>query len=209
MDGFDELALPFATNLSACQSKTQALAAALDGADVRVADMLASVVFAGEFNRIVGHTGNKSLLLFQKTGLLLQRFWGLVDGGPSCVLVDKHGGRVRYRRLLLDVFPHCRCDVLEEQSARSAYRIHDGERRMTVLFAEGGDARALPTALASMTAKYVRELYMAAFNDYWARRVDGLKPTAGYRGDSTRFLKDIAHVLKDQAVDLKSLVRGL
>ena len=45
----------------------------------------------------------------------------------------------------------------------------------------------LPTALASMTAKYLRELSMRAFNEFWCARVPGLRPTAGYPGDAPRF----------------------
>ena len=41
----------------------------------------------------------------------------------------------------------------------------------------------LPTALASMTAKYLRELSMRAFNEFWCARVTGLRPTAGYPMD--------------------------
>jgi hypothetical protein len=51
----------------------------------------------------------------------------------------------------------------------------------------------LPAALASMTAKYVRELSMRAFNEYWCARVKNLRPTAGYPADAKRFRVDIAH----------------
>jgi hypothetical protein len=47
-------------------------------------------------------------------------------------------------------------------------------------------------ALASMVSKYVRELSMLLFNGFWAEYVPGLKPTAGYPGDSHRFRTDIA-----------------
>ena len=50
----------------------------------------------------------------------------------------------------------------------------------------------LATALASMTAKYLRELHMIQFNAYFQARVPGLKPTAGYGLDAWRFLDDIA-----------------
>jgi hypothetical protein len=57
-----------------------------------------------------------------------------------------------------------------------------------------GCEELLPTALASMTAKYHRELSMRAFNAFWTSRVPGLRPTAGYPGDSSRFRADIAAV---------------
>jgi hypothetical protein len=42
-----------------------------------------------------------------------------------------------------------------------------------------------------MTSKYLRELAMRAFNDFWCTRVPGLEPTAGYPGDSRRFKRAI------------------
>lgn len=55
----------------------------------------------------------------------------------------------------------------------------------------------LPVALASMTAKLVRELAMARFNRYWCGRVAELKPTAGYVQDARRWLEDLDGVLCD------------
>lgn len=202
-----EAALPVASNLSALQSKADALRRALTEAGVRALPGRAAVVFPAEFNRIVSRTRNKSLLLFQKCGVVLQALWKLAGPGESHILVDRHGGRLRYRRLLPDVFPGCRCDVVHEDRDRSVYRIRDGDRTLVLTFATGGDARALPTALASMTAKYLRELHMMAFNRYWKERVRGLKPTAGYYGDSGRFLRDIEPALRAEGVETSALVR--
>jgi len=33
---------------------------------------------------------------------------------------------------------------------------------------------------------------MRAMNEFWCRRVPGLRPTAGYPGDAPRFRRDIA-----------------
>lgn len=53
----------------------------------------------------------------------------------------------------------------------------------------------LPVALASMIAKYVRELAMHRFNRYWSKRMPELKPTAGYTLDARRWLADAAQVI--------------
>ena len=58
-----------------------------------------------------------------------------------------------------------------------------------------------------MTAKYIRELYMEAFNAYWLGRMEGLRPTAGYAKDARRFLQDIASLIEDGRVDLTALIR--
>ena len=49
----------------------------------------------------------------------------------------------------------------------------------------------LPAALASMASKYLRELAMAALNDYWCSRLPGLARTAGYPSDARRFKQAI------------------
>jgi hypothetical protein len=46
-----------------------------------------------------------------------------------------------------------------------------------------------------MLAKYVRELAMARFNRHWCSRLPDLKPTAGYRGDGWRWLRDASPVI--------------
>jgi ribonuclease HII len=206
-----QTALPVSSNPSAVLSKADDLSRACRARGVEIITMRAAVVFPPEFNRIVAHTKNKSLLLFQKCGLILQEIWHRAGPVHSWVLIDRHGARSRYRRLLRDVFPECTCDVVREDGSGSVYRIgdpRDAGRVMHVAFKEKGDTLALPTALASMTAKYVRELHMRSFNLYWQARHAGLKPTAGYAADARRFLNDLAPTLEAEGVDLSHLVRA-
>ena len=65
----------------------------------------------------------------------------------------------------------------------------------------------LPAALASMASKYLRELAMRAFNDFWRRSVDGLRPTAGYPQDAKRFKAQIAAVQAELGIDDRLLWR--
>ena len=53
--------------------------------------------------------------------------------------------------------------------------------------------RFAPAALASMAAKYLRELSMHAFNAFWCGHVADLKPTAGYPVDARRFKAAISN----------------
>jgi hypothetical protein len=62
---------------------------------------------------------------------------------------------------------------------------------------EAEDAH-LPVALASMTAKLVRELAMARFNRYWCLRMPELKPTAGYTLDARRWLEEANGVVREE-----------
>ena len=74
---------------------------------------------------------------------------------------------------------------------RSVYRFGPPERRVEIAFQAKGESH-LPTALASMASKYLRELAMHAFNDFWRGHVADLRPTAGYPLDARRFKADIA-----------------
>ncbi|MFP6648221.1 MAG: hypothetical protein VB817_02100, partial [Pirellulaceae bacterium] len=72
----------------------------------------------------------------------------------------------------------------------SCYRWGPPGCRREIRFAVGGES-FLPVALASMTAKYLRELAMAAFNAFWQQQLPGLRPTAGYPQDARRFAGEI------------------
>jgi hypothetical protein len=52
-----------------------------------------------------------------------------------------------------------------------------------------------------MTAKYLRELSMRAFNEFWCARVPGLSPTAGYPVDARRFKMEISNVQRELGID--------
>jgi hypothetical protein len=49
---------------------------------------------------------------------------------------------------------------------------------------------------------------MLGLNRYWQRRVEGLRPTAGYYTDGKRFLADIAGAMGDAGVDRRLLERS-
>ncbi len=205
--GTEQIKLPTASNRAAIESKSAMLGASLKGSNTVFEGACVCPVLPAEYNRLVGQTGNKSMLLWQKCGTLLQQFWLRCRGLDGFVLVDRHGGRQHYRRLLTDAFPALRCDVREENNAGSVYRISDGTRSMWVAFKREADSLALPVSLASMYAKYVRELYMKAFNSFWCGRIEELRPTAGYAADAKRFLRDIKPFIKKEALDTKGLVR--
>jgi hypothetical protein len=80
---------------------------------------------------------------------------------------------------------------LEESPELSRYRVLGLKREITVTFQPRADGEHFCVALASMVSKYTRELLMMDFNDFWTRAIPGLKPTAGYPGDSSRFYEDI------------------
>jgi ribonuclease HII len=59
----------------------------------------------------------------------------------------------------------------------------------------------MPVALASMIAKYTRELLMVRFQEWFTRRAPQVRPTAGYALDAKRFWAEIQPLLPALAVD--------
>jgi hypothetical protein len=108
---------------------------------------------------------------------------------------DRHGGRTRYREELARAFPDAMVRVLGESEQASHYELREGRGSVRVHFETEADARHLPVALSSMTAKYLRELRMARLNAFFAERLPGLAPTAGYVQDGRRFLAEIEPLL--------------
>jgi hypothetical protein len=158
----------------------------LVGLFLRVVDCL-------RFNMLLRRWGNKSQLLSRVTlGLaaeISQRFPDdLID-----YLCDRHGGRRTYAGLIQSRFPEQLVRVVHEDREMSHYVSVEGNRPIKFQFRTKSE-RFLAPALASMLAKYVRELSMLAFNRFWSIRLRGLRPTAGYPVDAIRFCRDIATV---------------
>ena len=93
---------------------------------------------------------------------------------------------------------------IEETPARSTYDLPAS--RCRIEFCVGGEDRG-PVALASMTAKYVRELAMEAFNRFWIEQSPGLAPTAGYPVDAARWRRDAAAAIRAAGIAEDALWR--
>jgi hypothetical protein len=169
----------------------ESLRAGLAAAGVRLLAVRSRAIFAEEFNELVERHGSKGAALSHETLALAARAIEALPAGPISVICDKHGGRNCYQRLLAAHFPEWLVEVHGEGRQRSLYRFGPPERRVDACFRVKGES-CLTAALASMASKYLRELAMRAMNDFWCRRVPGLRPTAGYPGDAPRFRRDIA-----------------
>ena len=78
---------------------------------------------------------------------------------------------------------------------------------MQVSFEVDADSGHMPVALASMLAKYTRELLMSRFNAYFARRLPDVKPTAGYATDGQRWLEQVEPRLSELGLSRERLCR--
>lgn len=168
----------------------QILADALATAGIELMAIRARLIFPEAFNRRVRECGSKGSALSLWTLELVEQLLQPVSDGPILIQSDKHGGRTRYAALLQHVFPEHLIEVHEETRQQSTYRWGPASRSIEARFTAKGE-RFLPSALASMLSKYLRELAMRAFNRFWQQHVPNLKPTAGYPVDAKRFRQDI------------------
>lgn len=155
----------------------------------------ASILSAAVFNQRLCADDNKSTVLSRASLALLASIVDPAAGDPTLAIADKHGGRNRYDWLLSEAFGDRLVLRRHESAELSCYRIGS----LDVHFQARGEQH-FPVALASMVAKYIRELGMAAFNSYWLRQSPGIKPTRGYPVDARRFRDDLAGRLGDLAI---------
>ena len=161
----------------------------------------------GHFNRLIGCTRNKAVVLLDLVLRVVTRILRCAPDDRVRICVDRLGGRIRYREALMLALPGCELQILEESATRSAYRLDQERRVCEIEFVTEGEQRHFSTALASVFSKYLREIYMRIFNAYWAGQIEGLRPTAGYYVDARRWLKDAAPALQRLSVDRTLLVR--
>lgn len=136
-----------------------------------------------QFNKLLKSSTNKAAACQKILSPLLRT--GLFPEGK--MVVDRQGGRRYYGEWLVDLYPGKLLTARQESSQLSLYQLGEAE----ISFQVGADALCFETSLASMTAKYAREVYMAGFNRYWKSRIPEIKGTAGYYTDGKRFIRDL------------------
>ena len=196
----------------------------------------ARLVFPAEFNDLVQYYGSKGAALSHVTLSLVRKLVDLLqssfdasqaatpinpDTTAMLIVCDKHGARNRYMALLQHHFPEPWIQTVAEGKNESRYQWDrsaaggvpphlEGEvdgGPVEICFRTKGES-FLPTALASMTAKYLRELSMRAVNEFWCPRVPNLKPTAGYPTDARKFKKAIDGKQRELGIDNHILWRN-
>ena len=209
--------IPLAVNAAESGICRNILQRACASAGVRVEEMRCRVISEPEFNEIIRSTGNKGETTASAFGAHLRHVWERFsstthDGEPSRlgVVCDRLGGRACYAGILERELRGVRVEIVEETETRSSYIVTADSKRAGISFLTEGESAHLSVALASMIAKYVREMMMSRFNTYFtslARRDGGmeLKPTAGYALDGRRWLDDASKLLRD--ADREALVR--
>lgn len=205
-DGFN-IPLPLEAEGEDLRRSVDRLRSAASKCRSRLVAIRSRTVFPEQFNDLAEQYGNKAEALSRLTLGLVGELLAALPPEPTFVLCDKHGGRNRYGSLLQREFPDVLIEVARESQAESIYRFGPTATRTEFRFRVGAEA-VLHAALASMTSKYLRELCMMAFNDFWRRHVPDLRPTAGYPGDSRRFKSDIEVRQTELGIDDRILWRS-
>jgi hypothetical protein len=183
--------LPSVEKLEAILTAGKSFHDGLGQRELTLGPIYSVVTPAPRFNALLDKWGNKSYVLAAGVIDLLQANRALPGDEPIVYLIDKLGGRHFYAAMIQEAFPDGWVSAEREGPEICSYKILGLARDIRLVFQPRADGTHLTVALASMTAKYMRELFMRQFNCYWQTHVPGIKPTAGYPGDAARFFKQI------------------
>ena len=194
--------LPVATESATIIAATEAFARCCLKNQIIIGVIRSVVVCPRRFNTFLDRWGSKGAILGDGLAELVQACPGTVDDEePLLFLVDKHGGRNNYAAMLQNAFPDGMVVAMEERMARSVYRVLGLGRDIQLVIEPRADGRHFCVALASMVSKYIREVLMLEFNRFWQGHVPGLKATAGYPTDASRYYADILPAVKRLGLD--------
>jgi ribonuclease HII len=159
------------------------------------------------YNKMVADVKNKANVLFSTTARLIAEAFENFGGDDLQIIIDRQGGRVRYRKTLQRMFGNMELTILKESSKNSSYELRAGKKHMRLHFLVGADQKFLPVSLASMVSKYLRELLVQNINRYFVGFHPELKPTAGYWKDGLRFINDLKNNIPHVQYDSNQLIR--
>lgn len=189
------MSLPLTHDPHQIRQKTEQLRQRGEAAGVQLRGIVARVVQPATFNRLLDEYRNKAAAAAAVHRDVTRAACQLASGEPTLVVSDKHGGRHFYAAYLSDLWNGEWITTIEEGPQLSAYRCDRFEFRF-----EPRAERHAPVALASMTAKYLRELHMLQFNAFWKERLPHLRPTQGYPVDAERFWHEIEPLLSEWGI---------
>lgn len=202
-EGESLLTQTFASELIHSKLREQAILK-LDSTGIRFISVKLRVIAEPTFNQLVQKHGNKASLLTDQSLALAKATLTRIFTTESAILMakpldgieiyfDKHGGRSKYVAALSACWPEWFFQVEGEERHCSSYSVTPSEIPKRVQFLAQGDS-LIPCGLASIFAKWTRELLMLRLNAFWKNHSPGLKPTAGYPGDARRFADEIQGV---------------
>ncbi|MDR1494370.1 MAG: hypothetical protein LBT05_16875, partial [Planctomycetaceae bacterium] len=181
-------------DVSALEKNVEKIKNAFLQTEIFLKNVTARMISPKIFNELLESLANKSTLLTHVTLTLILSVLETLPEAWVTILCDKHGGRNRYADVLYHFFPDCGAiEIITEGTPLSVYRFQYSNKKIEIRFQSKADSH-IPAALASMTAKLLRELAMQQFNLFWQKHLPNLKPTAGYPVDAVRFFAQIEKI---------------
>lgn len=201
-----ELELPLKSDTEQIKRLGNAFADEAAKASVELLEIQCAPIFPPQFNSQVEALGNKATLLSAETLKIVERLMSKTDDDLE-IGCDKHGGRSKYSGLIQQFLTDEFVMIGNESLEASDYSFRERERDVVVRFQAKGES-FLPTALASLVSKYLREVIMRIWNDFWQLQIPGLKPTKGYPVDAKRFKSDIAKIQAELGIEDRLIWRN-
>ena len=202
-------ALPVAVHADELRIAAARLRRVMDTAGVACSLMRCEVIGAGDFNRQVASMHTKASVNICCVMRLIDEVWRTYKDDHPRVIVDRQGGRTKYLRILQLSFEGAQVRIVTEDPAQSRYHLVRDGSEITLSFVRAAESQHLPVALASMIAKYVRELLMLRLNRFFQQQLPELRPTAGYVKDARRYLVEIEPVIQRLGLERTALVRSV
>jgi len=184
-----------------------ALAVELRNSKIACVHLAARLMCERQLNTMFNATRNKANALFSISAIHLDYLLRQFGDQNLTIVCDRQGGREHYGSLFRLMFDEWALEVTSEIAGRSEYRLRRNGHVVRIVFWEKAEEQSLPTAVAAMLSKYLREAMMRRFNAYWAAQSPGLTPTAGYYTDGLRFLRDIAPRRQQLGIADEHLIR--
>ena len=198
----NDLSLPLSNDEAEIERLSDRLKSAADQAGIQLVGISSDVVLTERLNSVSDFYESKGAALSRFTLGLLRSVWDPDSEEPTLIIGDKHGGRSRYDELIDEQLDGQMIFRICEGRQRSSYRVGASEIHFQTKAEEH-----FPVAVASMVCKYLRELSMDLFNDFWRAHLPGVKPTKGYPVDAKRFRQEIADVQKKLEIPDSTLWR--
>lgn len=201
--------LPLVASPQRVATMTRRLCEAAARARIEPVALAVRPVLENDYNDQCERLQSKARVLFAANVDVLEALLARARtrGEALRVLCDRHGGRQHYGDLLQLAFPLRGVTTKLESKPRSTYAVGRGDDAFEIEYAIGAEALAFEVALASILAKYLRELFVEALNRWFVARVPHLTRTAGYYTDGLRFLEDLEREGALSATERARLVR--
>ncbi len=202
-----ELQLPIKANTDAIASIFERFKSDCLENQIELVAVESKTVFPPEFNAGIERHQNKATLLTATTLEIVRNLTTRLDDDVK-IVCDKHGGRAKYAGVLQHFLTDSMIEVVSESLEASSYRWQTDNSKTEIEFLARGDASNMPVAFASMVSKYLRELFMKLWNQFWQIKLPNLKPTKGYPQDAKRFWAEIEQECKRLQIPRKEVWRS-